>query len=100
MTHKVQWQTRRFLMFNLCSFSTLSTLEKSGTVLLYLTIGLVALMVVIGILFLVYKKEMLKEYGKYSIGIGVGYSIGIIGLMAFLLFDEKVKEGDFKPEIF
>lgn len=87
-------------MFNLCSFSSLSTFAKSGTVLLYLTIGLIALIAIVGILIRVYNKDMLKDYAKYSVGIGFGYSLGIIAIMAFLLFDDMVTSGTFDGGVF
>jgi thiamine transporter len=83
-----------------CGFSSLSVFDKSATVLLYLTIGLVALIAVIGILTWVYNKERIKDFYKYAIGVGVGYSIGVIAIMAFLLFDDMVKSGEFSAQVF
>lgn len=89
-------------MFFLASeaFSDLTVFKKSGTVFLYLTIGLIALVAVIGILIKIFKADKLKDFYKYTTGIGIGYSFALIGIMLFLKFDEIVSEGEFFPEIF
>lgn len=89
-------------MFFLASnaFATLSTFKKSGTFFLYLTIGLVVLTAIIGILIKVFDKSKLNDFGKFTTGIGVGYSLALIGIMLFLKFDEMITGGEFFGEVF
>ncbi len=89
-------------MFFLASeaFSTLSVFKKSGTIFLYVTIGLLALIAVIGVLIWRYKKDRLNDFAKYAIGAGMGYSLAVIAIMLFLKFDEMVAEGEFVGEVF
>lgn len=81
-------------------FSALSTFEKCGTVFLYLTIGLIVLAAIIGILIWRFKRNSQRDFIKYAGGIGIGYSIALIGIMLFLKFDEMIAAGEFIGEVF
>lgn len=82
------------------AFSSLSVFKKSGIVFLYLTLGLIVLVGVIGVLVRVYKTEKLTEYLKNALSVGIGYSFAVAGIMLFLKFDELVTKGSFSPQVF
>ena len=92
------------IMFNLlmCSeaFSELSVFDKCGTVILYVTIGLFAIVAAIGILVRSLNKEKLSDFFKYASGIAIGYALAIIVIMLFLKLDEMIAGGEFVKELF
>lgn len=73
-------------------FSTLSTFDKASTIALYLTVILIAIVVIVG--FLVKKSQKdFKTFTNVSIGLSIGYSIGLIGILLFLKLDEYITKG-------
>lgn len=73
-------------------FSQLSTFDKASTIALYLTIGIIAILLIVG--FLVKKSQKdFKTFSNISLGVCIGYSIGIIGILLFLKLDEYITKG-------
>lgn len=86
----------------MCSeaFSELSVFDKCGTVILYVTLALIAVVAVTGLLVRAYNKAKLTDFFKYATGIAIGYAVAIIILMLFLKFDEMTTQGEFIKELF
>ena len=82
------------------AFATLSIFEKCGTMFLYFTIALIVLLGIIGLIIRFKKKENSDIFNHYAVGISIGYSIAIIGIMLFLKFDEIISGEEFFGEIF
>lgn len=73
-------------------FSELSIFDKASTIALYLTVTLIAIMLVVGFFIKKSQKDM-KTFNNITIGVCVGYSIGIIAILLFLKLDEYISKG-------
>lgn len=73
-------------------FNQLSTFDKASTIALYLTALLIVIMLVVGFLVKKTKKDM-QTFGNISLGVCIGYSVGIIGVLLFLKLDEYLNKG-------
>ncbi len=88
------------LMCSVTPFSEMSIFNKCGTVILYITIALAAVILLTGLLVRRFNKEKMSEFFKYALGIAIGYSVAVIVLMLFLKFDEMIAEDAFYKELF
>ncbi len=68
-------------------FSELSTFNKAATIALYLTIAIIVIMIIAWFLLKKNNKDT-KTFGNISLGIIIGYSIGLIAVLLFLKIDE------------
>ncbi len=68
-------------------FSELSTFNKAATIALYLTIAIIAIIIVALTLLKKHNKDV-KAFGNISLGLIIGYSIGLIAILLFLKLDE------------
>ena len=74
-------------------FDTLSTFGKAATIALYLTLALLVIGVVIYLLVKKCRPETIESAQKTFLGLLLGYSIGLIGILLFLKLDEYLAAG-------
>lgn len=71
-------------------FSTLSTFDKAATVALYLTLAVIAAIVIIGVLVKRLRPDSAARFKNVSLGVAVGYAIGLTTMLLFLKLDEYI----------
>ncbi len=75
------------------SFQEMSVFDKSATIALWLTLGIVAL---VGIILLVVNyrnKEKLQETQRFSLVFLTGYAVALLSILLFMKLDEYIQEG-------
>lgn len=75
------------------SFSTLSTFGKASTIAFYLTIALLVVGIAFYLLAQKVRPDQKESAQKTLIGLLIGYSIGLIGILLFLKLDEYLSAG-------
>ena len=81
-------------------FSTLSTFGKAATIALYMTIALIILGIVIYVLVKKFRPLSANGTQKTLLGMFLGYSIGLIGMLLYLKLDEYISAGYVDMETF
>lgn len=76
------------MLFNKTPFAELAVFDKAATVAIYLTLFLAVAMLIVGFLIKRKNADALKQFQATSIGLGVGYSVGIASVLLFLKLDE------------
>ncbi len=71
-------------------FSTLSTFDKAATVALYLTLAVIAAIIVIGILVKRLRPDSKSRFNDIAVGTAVGYAFGLSAILLFLKLDEYI----------
>lgn len=74
-------------------FRDLSVFDKAATVALFLTLALIIGALIVAFLIKKFKPDSIKTFGSVTVGLVVGYSIGLIGILLFLKLDEYISDG-------
>ena len=74
-------------------FASLSIFDKCATIALYLTIALIAVIAIVGLVVKKTKPELMTTFKNTTIGVVVGYSIGLIAILLYLKLDEYIQDG-------
>lgn len=74
-------------------FASLSIFDKCATIALYLTIALIAVIAIVGLVVKKTKPELMTTFKNTTIGVVVGYSIGLIAILLYLKLDEYILDG-------
>ncbi len=72
------------------SFSELSTFDKTATIALWLTVGILLLIGVIIAITNYRYKEKIKDTQRFSLVFLTGYAIGLLGILLYLKLDEYI----------
>lgn len=71
--------------------------DGTGFALLYLTIALAAAVALIGLIIYKFRRDKFRDFGKYAVGIAVGYAVSVLVVMTYL----KVQvDGGYVPVLF
>ncbi len=66
--------------------------DDVATLALYLTIGLLCAIILIGTVVYFVKRDKFSTFIKYAIGVAIGYAISIIGVMLYIKFVEIAQD--------
>lgn len=82
------------------SFDGMSIFDKASTIALYLTLALVVFIFIIGVLVKKFRPGATKTFTDVTIGVAVGYSLGLIGLLLYLKLDRYIADGYIDNAVF
>lgn len=75
-------------------------IDRIGMTLLWITLALAVIVVGFGIAVRFLRPAAMKSFAKYAVGITVGYSVSVGGVMLVLKFMEMKGEESFQPTLF
>ncbi len=75
------------------SFQDMSTFDKSATIALWLTLGILVLIGAILIIVNYKNKDKLKDTQRFSLVFLTGYAVALLSILLFLKLDEYIQDG-------
>ncbi|NLZ24929.1 MAG: energy-coupled thiamine transporter ThiT [Clostridiales bacterium] len=82
------------------SFTEMTVFERCATIALYLTLVLIILALISRAVVKKFKTELLSSFDGVSIGLGLGYAIGLLGTLFYLKLDEYIISGYIEGKYF
>ncbi len=74
-------------------FASLSIFDKCATIALYLTVALIAVIAIVWIAVKKTRPNLITTFKNTTIGVVVGYAVGLIGILLYLKLDEYIQDG-------
>lgn len=74
-------------------------INEMALVLCYVAVAIIGVMVLVGVLVYLFKRENFGKFVKYALGIAVGFALSVIVVMMYLTFKRSTVKGEFTDEL-
>ncbi len=74
--------------------------DSVATLALYLTIGIVGAIILVGALLYFFKRDKFENFKKYALGIAIGYAVSLLVVMLYLKFEGIKVDEDIDMSIY